>query len=227
MNRDFFKGMSMALPASLSLIPLGISIGLVASQVGMGWLQAGLMTFLVMCGSGEILALGMIMDGAPLSLVLMSVFFMSLKNMIFCGSAMQRIGDVPLHRRLMCCFGICDVGVGIFCTSEEKSSACLLGVNLAVILATTLSTCAGAMMTDALPQTLANSFGIALYAVFLSMIIPGASRNRRLALLIIFTAALNWALRFVLSTAWALVLAMIAGALIGVWYVDLDGDKKE
>ena len=40
---------------------------------------------------------------------------------------------------------------------------------------------------------------------------------------VLFTAALNWALRLVLSTAWALIIAMIAGALIGVWFVDLEG----
>ena len=226
MNRHFFAGLRIALPASLSLIPLGISIGLVASQAGMNWLQAGLMTALVMCGSGEILALGMVMDGAPLYLVLMSVFFMSLKNMIFSGSAMNRIGKVPLMRRLFCCCNLCDVGVGIFCTSDYDSDACLLGVNTMVMLGTTLSTCLGTLMTDALPASVANSFGIALYAVFLSMIIPGASKNSRLMLLVLFTAGLNWALRLVLSTAWALVIAMMLGALIGVYFVDLDGDKK-
>ena len=227
MNRQFLTGAKMALPAAISLIPLGISIGLVASQVGMNWLQAGLMTALVMCGSGEILALGMLLEGAPMYLILVSIFFMSLKNMIFCSSAMQRIGKVPLYRRLLCCCNLCDVGVGIFCTSDEKSDDCLLGVNTVVMLGTSLSTCLGTLMTDALPAAVANSFGIALYAVFLSMLMPAASRSFRLLLLIIFTAALNWALRLYLSTAWALVLAMMLGAFIGVWFVDLDGDRKE
>ena len=227
MRKQFFVGMKLAFPAAISLIPLGISIGLVASQAGMNALQAGLMTFLVMCGSGEILALGMLMEGAPLYLILISLFFMGLKNMIFCGSAMQRIGNVPLWRRLLCCFNLCDVGVGIFCTSEEKDDGCLLGVNTMVMLGTALSTSLGALMTGALPPSVANSFGIALYAVFFSMLIPGAKGNRRLLILLLFTGGLNWALRMVLSTAWALIIAMMLGAIIGVWYVDLEGDKKK
>lgn len=227
MNRQFLTGLRAALPAGISLIPLGISIGLVASQAGMNWIQAGLMTALVMCGSGEILALGMVMDGAPLYLILISLFFMSLKNLIFCSSAMQRIGDVPLYRRLLCSCNLCDVGVGIFCTSEESSESYLMGINAMVMLGTSLSTCLGALMTGALPPSIANSFGIALYAVFLSMLIPAAKGNTRLLLLVLFTAGLNWALRLVLSTAWALVIAMIVGALIGVWFVDLDGEKKK
>jgi len=227
MNRHFFKGARMAMPAGLSLIPLGISIGLVASQIGMNWLQAGLMTALVMCGSGEILAMGMLMEGAPLYLVLVSIFFMSLKNMIFAGSAMQRIGPVPLHRRLLCSFALCDVGVGVFCTSEEEHDFCLMGINIVIMLATSISTSVGTLMTDALPVTVANSFGIALYAVFLSMLIPSVSRNSRLLLLVLFTAGLNWALRLVMSTAWALIIAMMLGAFLGVYFVDLDGEKKE
>lgn len=226
MNRQFITGAKMALPAALSLIPLGISIGLVASNAGMNWLQAGLMTVLVMCGSGEILALGMIMEGAALYLVLISVFFMSLKNMIFCSSAMQRIGDVPLHRRLFCCWNLCDVGVSIFCTSDEESDSCLMGINMVIMLGTALSTSLGTLMTDALPASVANSFGIALYAVFLSMVIPAAKSNLRLMLLVLFAALLNWALRFVMSSAWALVAAMIIAAFLGVWFVDLEGDKK-
>ena len=227
MSKKFFSGMKLAFPAAISLIPLGISIGLVAARAGMNAVQAGMMTFLVMCGSGEILALGMLMEGAPMYLILISLFFMGLKNMIFCGSAMQRIGSVPLWRRLLCCFNLCDVGVGIFCTSDEDDDFFLLGVNTMVMLGTALSTSLGALMTGALPASVANSFGIALYAVFFSMLIPGAKGNRRLLILLLFTAGLNWALRLVLSTAWALVIAMIIGALVGVWYVDLDGNNKK
>lgn len=227
MKNNYFTGFRLAIPAALSLIPLGISIGLVAAQAGMNWLQAGLMTALVMCGSGEILALGMIMDGAPMYLVMTSLFFMSLKNLIFCGSAMQRIGDVPLHRRLLCCWNLCDVGVSVFCTSDYEDDSSLMGVNAAIMLSTALSTAVGALMTGALPANVANCFSIAMYAVFLSLLVPGVSKNFRLLLLVIFTAALNWLLRLFISTAWALVLAMVIGALIGVWFVDLDGEKKE
>ncbi|MBQ2960651.1 MAG: AzlC family ABC transporter permease [Oscillospiraceae bacterium] len=227
MDRHFLTGAKMALPAGISLIPLGISIGLVASQAGMSWLQAGLMTALVMCGSGEILALGMVMDGAPMYLILISVFFMSLKNMIFAGSAMERVGKLSPLRRMLCCANLCDVGAGLFCTGDDDSASCLIGINTVIMLATSLSSCAGAMMTEALPITVSNSFGIALYAVFLCMIIPGARSNSRLLVLLLFTAGLNWLLRFVLSSALALVVSMMLGAFIGVYFVDLEGDKKQ
>ena len=227
MKSNFFAGFRLAIPAALSLLPLGISIGLVAAQAGMNWLQSGLMTAFVMCGSGQILTLGMLMEGAPLYLAMTSLFFMSLKNLIFSSTAMQRISGTPLLGRLLCSFHLCDVSMNVFCTSEHESASCLLGVNTAIMLSTSLSTCAGALMTDALPTNVANCFGIALYAVFLSLIIPGISKNFRLFLLVVFTAALNWLLRLLISTAWALVLAMVIGALIGVWFVDLDGEKKE
>ena len=95
MKSNFFAGFRLAIPAALSLIPLGISIGLVAAQAGMNWLQSGLMTALVMCGSGQILTLGMLMEGAPIYLAMTSLFFMSLKNLIFSSTAMQRISRSP------------------------------------------------------------------------------------------------------------------------------------
>ena len=82
-------------------------------------------------------------------------------------------------------------------------------------------------MTAALPPALSNSFKIANYAVFLFLIMPGIRKNLRLALLVLFTAALNWALRFVISGSLALIISMILGAFIGVWFVDFDTEKKE
>jgi len=58
MYRHFWAGMKTALPAAISLIPLGISMGLISSQAGLNWLQTGLLSALMMSGSAQIAAMG-------------------------------------------------------------------------------------------------------------------------------------------------------------------------
>lgn len=227
MYRPFWAGAKAGLPAGISLIPLGISMGLISAQAGLGWLETGILSALVMSGSAHITAMGMLMEGVALYFILLSSFFITLKNLMFSGAAMQRLGPIPLWRRLLCSFSICDTGATIFCMSEDRSERFLLGLNLIFVVIIFISSVAGALMTAALPPTLSNSFKIANYAVFLFLIMPGIRKNLRLALLVVFTAALNWALRFVVSGSLALIISMILGAFIGVWFVDFDTEKKE
>ena len=227
MYRRFLAGVKAGLPASISLIPLGISMGLISAQAGLNWLQTGLLSALVMSGSAQIMAMGMLMEAVPLYFILMSSFFITLKNLMFSGTAMQRLGRIPLMRRLLCCFSICDTGATIFCLSEDNSEQFLLGINWILIISIAISSVAGALMTSALPDSLSNSFRIANYALFIFLIMPGIMKNKRLALLVGFTAVLNWLLRLVFSGSLALVVSMIAGAFIGVFFVDLDTEKNQ
>lgn len=227
MYRHFWAGIKTALPAAISLIPLGISMGLISSQAGLNWLQTGLLSALMMSGSAQIAAMGMVLEGVSFYLILLSSFFITLKNLMFSGTAMQHMGKTSLLQRLACSFSICDTGATIFCLSEDNSPGFLLGINWVMIISIAASSIAGALMTAALPPALANSFKIANYALFVFLIMPGISRNWRLALLVAFTAALNWLLRFFLSSSFALIISMVLGAFIGVYFVDLDAEKKD
>lgn len=222
MYRHFRAGMKTALPAAISLIPLGISMGLISSQAGLNWLQTGLLSALMMSGSAQIAAMGMVLEGLSFYLILLSSFFITLKNLMFSGTAMQHMGKTSLLQRLLCSFSICDTGSTIFCLSEDNSPGFLLGINWVLIFSIAASSVAGVLMTAALPPALANSFKIANYALFVFLIMPGISRNKRLALLVVFTAALNWLLRFFLSSSFALIISMVLGAFMGVYFVDLD-----
>ena len=44
--------------------------------------------------------------------------------------------------------------------------------------------------------------------------------NARLALLVLLTALMNWALGTVMAASWALIVSTLLGALVGVFFVD-------
>ena len=80
-----------------------------------------------------------------------------------------------------------------------------------------------------LPVAVSNSLGIALYAMFIALLVPSVKGNWRLLLVVIITALVNTLLRLVMDSSWALVVSTLLGAAIGIFVVkdedEDDGDE--
>ena len=72
---------------------------------------------------------------------------------------------------------------------------------------------------------LTAALGIAMYAMFIALLMPSLHGNGRLALLVVFTAAINALLSRLLTPGWALVVATLVGAAVGVPFVELPGKE--
>ena len=78
----------------------------------------------------------------------------------------------------------------------------------------------GALICSTLPINVQNSMGIALYAMFIALIIPGAKKSRAI-LMVIFTAITMNALFTLapyfhkISEGWGIIIATITACLVG------------
>ena len=227
MNQSFRTGAKAAIPPCLGVIPVGISIGLLGVQTGLRVWETILMSALVMAGSSELLVIGMLGQGAAMSAMIVGTFFINLRHIVMSSSVMQRLQGTPLSRRLLGAFALCDESFAVFSMSEDHSFAFLMGANTALYSSFVLSTAVGSLLTGFLPQIVVDSFGIAFYAAFLGLLLPGIKHHSRLILLVLITALLNWGLQLLIPASWAIILAMVLGALIGVWLVEDETDKEE
>jgi predicted branched-subunit amino acid permease len=75
-------------------------------------------------------------------------------------------------------------------------------------------------MTGLLPKIVIDSFGIAIYAAFLGLLLPSVRESAQLVILVVITALINWFLQCFIPKSWSVILAMILGASIGVFLVD-------
>ena len=78
---------------------------------------------------------------------------------------------------------------------------------------------------DLLPTILTASLGIALYAMFVGLLLPHVRGNGRLAVLVLLTALLNWLLGRVMASSWALILSTLLGAFAGLFFVELEEEE--
>ena len=173
----------------------------------------------VMAGAAQLMSISMITQGAAVSAIILGTFFINLRHIVMSSSVMHRMKKATLFQRLIAAFALCDESFAIYSLSEEDSHLFLLGINSALYGSFILSTMIGSLMTGFLPQIVVDSFSIALYAAFLGLLLPSIKHNHRLIVLVVGTGLLNWLLQIFLPASWSLILAMVLGAAIGVFYI--------
>ena len=78
----------------------------------------------------------------------------------------------------------------------------------------------GIFASTLLPESLSKSFGIALYALFLGLLVPGVKKSLRLLIVVGITVLLNCLLVLFLDSSWAMICSTLIGAGIGVWIME-------
>ena len=82
-----------------------------------------------------------------------------------------------------------------------------------------------------LPLALRSALGIALYAMFIAIIVPPARSSRPIALIIAIAVVLSCLFRYVpflqgVSSGWVIIIAGLSAALLGAWFFPLPAAEE-
>ena len=229
-KKQYLAGVKAAIPVILGFIPVGIAYAIMARQAGFTVLQTCTMSAMVFAGASQMMAVGMTEQGAGLLVIVLATFILNLRHLIMSTCVMNRMEDGGIKIRLLASFGVTDESFAIFTTQARHSSAIyFLGLITVTYLSWNVGTFIGAVASDFLPEILTASLGIALFAMFISILMPGLKGNRKLGALVVLTAVCNSILTQWIPSSWALIASTLLCAFIGVFFVDLKeegGDEK-
>ena len=96
---------------------------------------------------------------------------------------------------------------------EELTASYMFGLTSVAYISWVVSSGAGFLLGKTLPPVLRESMSIALYALFIGLLIPSVRKNPELLFVAGLAGGLNSGLRLVLSPGWSLVLASLVAAL--------------
>ncbi len=221
MKKNFLGGLRISLPVCLGVIPVGISYGLIAVQSGLTVFEATMMSVLVMAGASQVMAVGMISQGAAIMTIWLATFLVNLRHIVMSSSVMARLRKTPISQKLVGAFALCDESFAIFSLAGGNNIGFLLGTNTALYATWIFSSVLGCVASNLLPELVRKSFGIAFYASFIAILLPSVKGNMRFMLLVLLTGVLNALLQMFLSSSWSVILSMILGAAIGCYFVEL------
>ena len=226
--QQYLAGMRSGVPVIFGFVPVGIAFAIMARQAGFSVAQTCGMSLCVFAGASQMMAAGMYGQGAGLLAIIFATFILNLRHLIMSTCVMNRMKDGGPAMRLLAAFGVTDESFALFTT--EKEDNCFLFYFLGMITVTygswNAGTFIGAIASDFLPAIVTASLGIALYAMFIGLLVPGLPGNGRLAALVVLTALCNTLLSGLMASSWALIVSTLVCAFLGTFFVELENTQE-
>ena len=222
-KQQFTQGLKAGIPVILGFVPVGIAYAIMAGQAGFTPVRTVLMSLTVFAGASQMMACGMVMQGAGLIAIILATFILNLRHLIMSACVFERMQESSTGLRLLAALGVTDEGFAIFTTEKEENDTVwfYLGLVLVTYVSWFAGSAVGALALGVLPPRISASLSVSLYAMFIGLLVPNLRGNMRLAVLAAVTACLNTVLTRFMAASWALILSTLVCALAGCFFVDL------
>lgn len=194
MKKDFFEGMRDGFPIGLGYLAVSFSLGVAARSAGLTAFQGFLASLLNNASAGEYAGFTVIAANASyLEMALMTLIANARYLLMSCALSQKFAPDTPLRHRLLVGYDVTDEIFGI--TIARPGVLEPLYTYGAIAVAAPCwagGTALGVIAGNLLPARAVSALSVALFGMFLAIIIPPGRKNRIVAcfVLISFGASL-------------------------------------
>lgn len=225
-KEDYRDGFVKGLPIAIGYIPVSFTFGLMAVSGGLPAWVAILISFTNLTSAGQFAGTNLILQGSGLLEITLTTFVINIRYMLMSLSLSQKLDTrITLCQRLIFGFGITDETFSIASMEDKKlSNMFMLGLISGPIMGWTLGTTLGSVICSALPESVGNAMGIALYAMFIAIIVPPSKKSRPVSAIVLISVGISIILKYTpflsfISSGFRIILATIIGAGVGaaIW----------
>lgn len=216
------QGLFAALPIAAGYIPIAIAFGLTANAAQIPLSIAQGMSLIVFAGASQFMAIQMLVSGAGIIQIIIATFILNLRHLLMSASLAERMDKkITIGQRMLLAFGITDESFAVSTLRPEQLTVSfVITVNTVAFLAWNLGTAFGLVAASGLPEVMRQSLGIALYAMFIGLLIPAGSKWRPGLIIAGIAALINTIVNWLpglssLGASWGVVIATIIAAGLG------------
>ena len=220
----FRQGVVQGLPFILVIVPFGMLFGVVGTEAGLNLAEVMGFTMLVVAGASQFTAVSLMVDNAPIVLILAASLTVNLRMAMYSASLVPHLGTAPLWQRALVAYLQVDqvyaAATARFEARDEPVSQRILfalGVAAPIVPLWFASTWLGAVVGASVPPAFALDFAIPI--TFLALVGPMLRTVAHVAAAVVSAVV-------ALSTTWmptgtgvlvAAACACVTGALVEIW----------
>ncbi len=188
------KGLQDGIPIAIGYFAVALTIGITAKNCGMTAAQAGVMSITMLASAGEYAAMTVIGSGSGLAVMVLTTIVVNLRYLLMSTALSQRLrkGE-PFRHRLFLSYCVTDEIFAVSMAAPgEFSPFYTYGVTAIAAPGWTLGTVIGVLVGTVVPGRISNALSVALYGMFLAVVIPPSRRDRFIGGVVVCSMALSW-----------------------------------
>lgn len=223
-QNSFPRGLRDGVPIGLGYFSVSFAFGISAVAAGVPVWGAALISMTNVTSAGQFAGLSLMAAGATLTEQALTQLVINLRYALMSLSLSQKLDPaIGLLDRLFMAFMNTDE---VFAVASSQPGPVgrryFHGLMLAPYLGWSAGTVLGAAAGSVLPQAVCSALGLAIYGMFLAIIIPPAKKNASVRRVLLLAVALScliaWTpLSRLISGGFSIILCTLAAAGLGAW----------
>lgn len=190
-NYTFVRGMRDGIPICLGYFAVSFALGIAGRGVGMNAVQAFVMSLTMVASAGQFAAINLIGAGAGIIEMITTTIVVNLRYLLMSCSLTQKLSpETKLLHRLALSYCMTDEIFGLSISLDGfLRPVYTYGITMISVSGWCLGTVLGVVAGNILPALVTNALGVAMYGMFLAIIIPPAKENHFLGALVAVSMA--------------------------------------
>ena len=198
-NNNFIEGIRDGIPICLGYFSVAFAFGIFAVESGLGVIQALLISMTNVTSAGQLAAVPIIVGGGTLIELAIAQLVINLRYALMSVSLSQKLGPtVRLIDRFVVSFVNTDE---VFAVASGKKGAVgkryLYGLILTPYIGWSLGTLLGAGAGNILHAAVVSALGIAIYGMFVAIVVPEAKKSVPTALCVMVAIVMSCCFRYI------------------------------
>lgn len=227
------QGIQDGIPIAVGYFSVSFTFGMMAVQSGISPFHAVLISLLNLTSAGQFAGLTVIVTGASLIEMALTQLVINIRYALMSVSLSQKLDDsVKLRSRFLIAYGNTDE---IFAVASSKPGTVgekyLYGLIFLPVLGWVGGTLAGAVASTILPETIISALGVALYGMFIAIVVPPATEHREIRIVVILALILSAAFYYLpvlkqVSSGFMIIICTVVAAAIGAVLFPIKEEEK-
>ncbi|MBR1990296.1 MAG: AzlC family ABC transporter permease [Firmicutes bacterium] len=187
----YLMGLREGVPIGLGYFAVGFTLGIAARNAGITAFQMGLMSFMLHASAGQFAAITVIAGQSGYFAMFLTQLVINIRYLLMSAALSQKISpDTSLGKRMLLSYFVTDEIFGVSASVKgELNPFYNFGAISIGSPAWLLGTVLGVLVGNILPPDLTTALSVALYGMFLAVVIPASRESRTVAAVVAVSMA--------------------------------------
>jgi len=232
MSENFRQGIGHGIPIALGYLGVSFAFGMKAAADGLTVLQAVLLSLTNLTSAGQMAALPLMVSGASLAEMALTQLTINLRYALMSLSLSRKLdGTMGTLQRMIFSFANTDE---IFAMAASRPGWVgrdyLYGLMLMPWFGWGLGTLLGSAAGTLLPAFVRTALGIAIYGMFLAIVLPPARKRPQIRFVLMIAVGLSLCFRYIpglntVSSGFVIIICGVLAAAAGALKYPLKEDS--
>ncbi|MBR5712049.1 MAG: AzlC family ABC transporter permease [Lachnospiraceae bacterium] len=231
---DWNEGLRHGFPIACGYFFVSFTFGILGATLGFRWWETVLISMTNLTSAGQIAGVKTIAAGGSVFELALSQFIINLRYSLMGISLSQNMSeDVSGPRRMLLGFGITDEIYGVAASRRTPvTTPYFVGLMTLPYAGWTLGTLGGAVLGDVLPKAVTNVMTLAIYGMFIAIVVPAAKESRKVLFVALAAAAVSCLMYYApvlkeVSVGFAIIVSAVVAAAVGAWLFPVEDGPRE